>query len=214
VKAFLKPYTFLLTAMLLTACGEDEYVFPDLVTEFSCLKTDDKGFGIQIITDEGKTWNLQENNRPNKLTPDSTYRVVSRYAPIDETYATAYSFWQVTSPIPQPESMYETISTDPVSVQSIWRSGDYLNLILQIMVKDQKHELSFIENGITTNEDGSQTLTLTLFHDRKDDVEGFNEKHYLSVPLWHYQDKLNKGDHIVFNLNTYQEGTTSRTFIY
>ena len=200
--------------MLLTACGEDEYVFPDLVTEFSCLKTDDKGFGTQIITDEGKTWNLQENNRPNKLTPDSTYRVVSRYAPIDETYATAYSFWQVTSPIPQPESMYETISTDPVSVQSIWRSGDYLNLILQIMVKDQKHELSFIENGITTNEDGSQTLTLTLFHDRKDDVEGFNEKHYLSVPLWHYQDKLNKGDHIVFNLNTYQEGTTSRTFIY
>ena len=200
--------------MLLTACGEDEYVFPDLVTEFSCLKTDDKGFGIQIITDEGKTWNLQENNRPNKLTLDSTYRVVSRYAPIDETYATAYSFWQVTSPIPQPESMYETISTDPVSVQSIWRSGDYLNLILQIMVKDQKHELSFIENGITTNEDGSQTLTLTLFHDRNDDVEGFNEKHYLSVPLWHYQDKLNKGDHIVFNLNTYQEGTTSRTFIY
>ena len=200
--------------MLLTACGEDEYVFPDLVTEFSCLKTDDKGFGTQIITDEGKTWNLQENNRPNKLTPDSTYRVVSRYAPIDETYATAYSFWQVTSPIPQPESMYETISTDPVSVQSIWRSGDYLNLILQIMVKDQKHELSFIENGITTNEDGSQTLTLTLSHDRNDDVEGFNEKHYLSVPLWHYQDKLNKGDHIVFNLNTYQEGTTSRTFIY
>ena len=50
--------------------------------------------------------------------------------------------------------------------------------------------------------------------DRKGDVEGFDQKFYLSVPLWHYQDKLNKGDHIVFNLNTYQEGTTSRTFIY
>ena len=200
--------------MLLTACGEDEYVYPDLITELSCLTTDAKGFGTQIITDEGKTWNLKEGNRPNKLTPDSTYRVVSRYAPIDDTHATAYSFWKIISPIPQPENMYETIHTDPVSIQSIWRSGDYLNLILQIKVKDKQHELSFIDNGIVANEDGTQTLTLTLFHDRKDDVEGFDEKHYLSVPLWHYQDKLNQGDQIVINLNTYKEGMISRTYTY
>ena len=200
--------------MLLTACGEDEYVYPDLITEFSCLSTDAKGFGTQIITDEGKTWNLKEGNRPNKLTPDSTSRVVSRFAPIDDTYATAYSFWKTISPIPQPENMYETIHTDPVSIQSIWQSGNYLNLILQIKVKDKQHELSFVENGIATNEDGSQTLTLTLFHDRKDDVEGFDEKHYLSVPLWHYQDKLNHGDQIVIHLNTYKEGMISRTYIY
>lgn len=200
--------------MLLTACGEDEYVYPDLITEFSCLTTDAKGFGTQIITDEGKTWNLKEGNRPNKLTPDSTYRVVSRFAPIDDTYATAYSFWKAISPIPQPENMYETIHTDPVSIQSIWKSGNYLNLILQIKVKDKQHELSFIDHGIVTNEDGTQTLTLTLFHDRKDDVEGFDEKHYLSVPLWYYQENLKQGDHIVIHLNTYKEGMISRTFIY
>lgn len=200
--------------MLLSSCSEDEYVYPDLITELSCLTTDAKGFGTQIITDEGKTWNLKEGNRPNKLTPDSTYRVVSRYAPIDDTHAAAYSFWKVISPIPQPENMYETIHTDPVSIQSIWRSGDYLNFILQIKIKDKQHELSFIDNGIVANEDGTQTLTLTLFHDRKDDVEGFDEKHYLSVPLWHYQDKLNQGDQIVINLNTYKEGMISRTYTY
>ena len=200
--------------MLLTACGEDEYVYPDLITEFSCLTTDAKGFGTQIITDEGKTWNLKEGNRPNKLTPDSTYRVVSRFAPIDDTYATAYSFWKAIYPIPQPENLYETIHTDPVSIQSIWKSGNYLNLILQIKVKDKQHELSFIDHGIVTNEDGTQTLTLTLFHDRKDDVEGFDEKHYLSVPLWYYQENLKQGDHIVIHLNTYKEGMISRTYTY
>ena len=200
--------------MFMTACGEDEYVYPDLVTEFSCLTTDAKGYGTQIVTDEGKVWHLQEGNRPNKLTPDSTYRVVSRFAPIDDTYATAYSLWKAISPIPQPENMYETIHTDPVSIQSIWKSGNYLNLILQIKVKDKQHELSFIDNGIVANEDGTQTLTLTLFHDRKDDVEGFDEEHYLSVPLWHYQDKLNRGDQIIIHLNTYKEGMISRTFIY
>ena len=200
--------------MFFTACGEDEYVYPDLVTEFSCLTTDAKGYGTQIVTDEGKVWHLQEGNRPNKLTPDSTYRVVSRFAPIDDTYATAYSFWKAISPIPQPENMYETIHTDPVSIQSIWKSGNYLNLILQIKVKDKQHELSFIDHGIVTNEDGTQTLTLTLFHDRKDDVEGFDEKHYLSVPLWYYQDNLKQGDHIVIHLNTYKEGMISRTYTY
>ena len=207
--------------MILTSCGkEEDYIFPDLITEMTCLKTDSKGFGIQIVTDEGTVWHLQEGNRPSKLTPDSIYRVVSRYAPIStsnasQTEAKAYSFYSTISPIPQPESKYKTIKTDPVSIQSIWKSGDYLNMILQIKVKNQEHYLSFIDNGITTHSDnGTQTLTLTLFHDRKNDVEGFDQKFYLSVPFWHYQGKLNKGDQIVFQLNTYKEGMTQRTFIY
>jgi hypothetical protein len=81
-------------------------------------------------------------------------------------------------------------------------------------VKDQKHDLDFIENGVAENPDGTKTLTLTLYHDRKNDVEGFDEKYYLSIPLWHYQDKLNKGDQIVFQLNTYKEGMTSRNYTY
>lgn len=82
------------------------------------------------------------------------------------------------------------------------------------MVKDKAHEFGFIDEGITTNEDGSRTLKLTLFHNRDNDVEGFYRKAYLSVPLWHYQDVLTPGDLITFQLNTYKEGMTSRTFIY
>ena len=214
MKHFLKQYSILLAALLFTSCGEEEYVFPDLVTEMVCLKTDANGYGTHFITDKGHTWNLQKGNQPNKLTADSTYRVVSRYAPLNDTDAQAYSFYQTISNLPKPAGEYESIHTDPVSIQSIWRSGDYLNMVLQIKVKDQKHDLSFIDNGITTNADGTQTLALTLYHDRKGDVEGFDEKHYLSIPLWHYQDKLNKGDQIVFQLNTYKEGMTSRNYTY
>lgn len=211
---FLKRYSILFAALFFTSCGEDEYVFPDLVTEMVCLKTDANGVGTEFITDEGIVWQLLEDNRPDSLTADSTYRVVSRYAPLNETEAKAYSFYKTISSLPKPESEYETIHTDPVSIQSIWRSSDYLNMVLQIMVKDQKHELSFIENGITPNADDTQTLTLTLFHDRKGDVEGYNEKYYLSIPLWHYQGKLGKGDQIVLKLNTYKEGMTSRNYTY
>ena len=214
MKLLLKRYFILFAVVLLTACGEEEYVFPDLITEMSCLRTDSKGFGTQIITDEGTIWHLQEGSRPDSLTADSLYRVVSRFAPVADSEAVAYSFWKVISPLPKPENEYGSIHMDPVSIQSIWRSGDYLNMVLQVKVKDQEHELSFIDNGVVTNTDGSKTLTLSLFHDRKNDVEGFDQKFYLSVPLWHYQGKLNKGDAIVFQLYTYKEGMTTRTFIY
>ena len=214
MKTYLKAIYIFLSAVLLSACGKEDYVYPNLITEMTCLKTDAKGFGTQIVTDQGIVWHLQEGNRPDSLTADSTYRVVSRFAPINETEAQAYALWKVIAPLPKPAEAYDIIHTDPVSIQSIWRSGDYLNMVLHIKVKDQEHELSFIENGITSDNNGTQTLMLTLYHDRKGDVEGFDQKFYLSVPLWHYQDKLNKGDQIVFQLNTYQEGTTSRTFIY
>ena len=214
MKLLLKRYFILFAVVLLTACGEEEYVFPDLITEMSCLKTNAEGFGVQIITDNGSVWNLKEGNRPDSLTADSVYRVVSRFAPVADSEAVAYSFWKVISPLPKPKSEYESIHLDPVDIQSIWQSGDYLNMVLQVMVKDKEHELSFIDNGITSNANGTQTLHLTLFHHRKDDVEGFMQKYYLSVPLWHYEGKLNKGDTIVFELYTYKEGMTQRTFTY
>ena len=214
MKHFLKQYSILLAALLFTSCGEEEYVFPDLVTEMVCLKTDANGYGTHFITDEGHTWHLKKENQPDSLTADSTYRIVSRYAPLNDTEAKAYSFYKTISSHPKPENIYKEIFTDPVSIQSIWRSGDYLNIILQIKVKDQKHDLDFIENGVAENPDGTKTLTLTLYHDRKNDVEGFDEKYYLSIPLWHYQEKLNKGDQIVFQLNTYKEGMTSRNYTF
>lgn len=204
---------------LLWACGEeDEYTYPDLVTEMACLQTDAEGKGYQLLTDQGKVWYIPEQQQSLKLTPDSTYRVLSRYAPAGSSdgkqEANIYQLLSTISPLPLPESDYESIHTDPVSIQSIWRSGDYLNLILKVMVKEGEHEFSFIDNGIFTEEDGTQTLTLTLYHDRKEDVEGFYRKAYLSVPLWPYQNQLTSGDLITFRLNTYEEGMTARTFNY
>ena len=205
----------LFTAAMLNACGEEVYIYPNLITEMTCLKTNSEGIGTEIITDDGQVWHLQEGNRPDSLTADSTYRVVSRFAPITDSDAKVYSLWKVISPLPKPEREYESTHTDPVSLQSIWRSGDYLNMILQVLVKDQEHDLSFIESALRTNETNKeQTLILTLYHDRKGDVEGFYQKFYLSVPLWHYKGILNKGDQIVFQLNTYKEGVVQRTFTY
>ena len=141
------------------------------------------------------------------------------YAPVNPSQSSSleailYNTQIAISPIPKAKDTFKEIHTDPVAIQSIWRSGDYLNLIALAMVKDRTHEFHFIDNGITHNEDGTKTLNLTLYHDRHDDVEGFNRKVYLSVPLRTYADVLQKGDKIIFTLNTYKEGMPSRSFTY
>lgn len=206
----------LLLASLFTTCKEDEYAYPDLLTEMVCIQTNDKGEGFLLETDNGEIWQIPLNQRPTELTPDSTYRVLGRYerpAASDGT-TRLYALHSVVSSLPVPEAEFDSIYMDKVSIQSIWRSGDYLNMILKVMYKDEQHELGFIENGLRTDKDGKKVLSLTLYHNRKDDIEGFYRKCYLSVPLWHYADRLNPADSIVFHLNTYEEGMTSRIFTY
>ena len=188
-----------LTSLLLGACGEDDYVYPNVLTDMIDLKTDHTGTGRYLITDEGTEWRIQSRTGLDGLAPDKE--------------AMLYNTQLVISPVPLSESKFKEIKTDPVAIQSIWRGGNYLNLILQVKVKDQKHGYHFIENKLE-NKDGEQTLYLTLYHDRNNDIEGFNRKVYLSVPLWAYAGKLHKGDKIVFNIRTYKEGMTSRIFYF
>lgn len=214
MKLFQKIIPVLFIASMFYACDEEEYVYPDVLTEILNLETDAQGYGHRLITDEGKTWSIPPSQRPDELTSDSLYRVLCKYVPNENGEATVYTLQSVNAPLPKVESEFKTLHTDAVSIQSIWRSGEYLNLILQVMVKDQKHEFAFVDQGITTNEDGTKTLSLMLYHNRNNDVEGFYRKAYLSVPLWHYQNQLTPGDSITFQLNTYEEGRTVRTFNY
>ena len=187
-----------LTSLLLGACGEDDYVYPNVLTDMIDLKTDHTGTGRYLITDEGTEWRIQSRTGLDGLAPDTTYRTVTMYAPLTdseeaEKEAMLYNTQLVISPVPLSESKFKEI--------------------LQVKVKDQKHGYHFIENKLE-NKDGEQTLYLTLYHDRNNDIEGFNRKVYLSVPLWAYAGKLHKGDKIVFNIRTYKEGMTSRIFYF
>ena len=183
-----------LTSLLLGACGEDDYVYPNVLTDMIDLKTDHTGTGRYLITDEGTEWRIQSRTGLDGLAPDTTYRTVTMYAPLTdseeaEKEAMLYNTQLVISPVPLSESKFKEIKTDPVAIHH------------------------FIENKLE-NKDGEQTLYLTLYHDRNNDIEGFNRKVYLSVPLWAYAGKLHKGDKIVFNIRTYKEGMTSRIFYF
>lgn len=155
------------------------------------------------------------------LTPDSTYRTVSIYEPKEmnaQGNATAllYSCQLIIAvkPVTVDKLPDGIAKTDPLDIQSVWKSGNYLNLILLPMAKEKSHIFHFMEDGITDNEDGSRTLHLTLYHNQNGDYEAFTRKSYLSIPLWAYEGRLAQGDRVILRINTYEKGFVSYEFTY
>lgn len=207
--------------LFLGACKEDEYVYPNVISTFIDVTTDTSGTLQDLITDKGETLQILNREGLDGLTPDSTYRTVSIYE-LKETdtqgNATAllYSCQLIIAvkPVTANKLPDGIAKTDPLNIQSVWKSGNYLNLILLPMAKEKSHIFHFIEDGITDNEDGSRTLHLTLYHNQNGDYEAFTRKSYLSIPLWAYEGRLAQGDQVILRINTYEKGFVSYEFTY
>lgn len=209
-------YIFL-TVFLLSneGCQEDDYVYPDVLTEFTEVQTNDKGVLTYLLTDQGDKYQILEREGLDGLTPDSIYRTLCIYQITDVEKETVqlYSAQKVLSMLPKPASAFsDGIRTDPLDIQSIWLSGKYLNMVLLPMAKDKSHIFHFVENSLTQDNEGRAQLELTLYHDQNGDYEAFTRKTYLSIPLWRYGNKLDTGDRIVLHIQTYEEGNTTREF--
>lgn len=200
--------------LILQACKKDEYVYPSVVTEFVDAKTDADGTLTQLITDKGEVMDIQYREGLGGLAGDTVYRTVSMFRTLESGEAFIYSAQLILSQLPETADFFkEGIKTDPTDIRSIWQSGNYLNMILTPLVKDQDHTFRFIEYGIE-EKDGGKTLRLGLYHDRHGDGEAFTREVYLSVPLWKYKGSLCQGDSIFFHIHTYKEGETIRKFTF
>lgn len=209
-------YIFL-TVFLLSneGCQEDDYVYPDVLTEFTEVQTNDEGVLTYLLTDQGDKYQILEREGLDGLTPDSIYRTLCVYQITDVEKETVqlYSAQKVLSMLPKPTSAFsDGIRTDPLDIQSIWLSGKYLNMVLLPMAKDKSHIFHFVENSLTQDNEGRAQLELTLYHDQNGDYEAFTRKTYLSIPLWGYGNKLDTGDRIILHIQTYKEGNTTREF--
>ena len=210
-------FLFVLATVGLQACKGDDYVYPDAITEFIGLQTDDSGTGTTLVSDKGKTYRIQPREGLDGLVPDTLYRTISVYAFLDDEAVPSvklYACNRVLSLQPMPAKAFKQgVKTEPVDIQSMWRSGNYLNMVLLVQVKQEKHTYHFVDEGITT-ESGVRTLHLRLYHDSNNDYAAFTHKAYLSIPLSGYEGKLQPGDKIRFALNTDKEGETHRDFDY
>lgn len=209
----------LLCMLFLGACKED-YSYPNVLTELAEVKTDNEGRLKQLTTDNGSQYAIKIQSAENKFRPDTTYRMLTVFELFEGPNhpLKVYSAHPVFSKIAQPESFFkEGIKTDPVDIQSIWQSGNYLNFILHVQVKDKPHQFHFVFQGIknepsANREKESKILEFSFYHDRKQDFEAFTAKYCFSIPLKPYEQEIEKGDKIRIYINTYKEGMVIREF--
>ena len=195
------------------ACSDDnDFVYPNMITELAEMKTGKDGNIQSLVVDNGTCYEIQNKDKYDGLIKDSTYRVLASYVQLDEENKSLVEIKTIrltNSSYPIKREKVKQIATDPVELQSIWTSGNYLNVYVISKVKDIQHIYRFIEDSITTS-NGRKTLHISLLHQRNNDIEGYNRTVYLSVPLYPYHQTFSRTDSVSSTLNTsLTEVTTS-----
>lgn len=193
------------------ACNEaeNEAVFPPVISELVEVHTDNQGHCSRLLTDQG-IWLTIGNQiaTTDSLTKDSAYRCSCRYIlnPDNPNEAMIYSLRQIPSFHPIAAHSVSEIKSDPLSLQSIWIGGKYLNLALLVKSQKENHSYMIIEDSLKAFIQGGRTLYLRLYHDAGGDMEAYTQTVYLSVPLYHYFPILQKGDTIAIGINISEKG--------
>ena len=199
----------------LWSCSDDDYKYPSVVSEFADVYTNTDGKLDYLITDNNLKLSISNTVSADGLVPDSAYRVICTYQQNEENdkEARLYSISLINAPYAIPAFLVEEKKNDPVEVQSIWRGGNYLNLILLLKAQNIPHSFLFLQDSIVSVNERTN-LYISLYHDKEGDLEAYTQKAYLSMPLQPYQRLLKEGDTICLSINTYDKGVQTWKRLY
>ena len=189
---------FLMALPLLVGCsnegyetgdGSDSYVRADFVEAHTVAR----GAFDSAVTDEDERLVLS----PHALgewagTADSTYRALLYYKKEgDGGQVVPVQIVRVLTAKYADTSRPDTLKTDPVTFQSLWRSknGRYLNIGFYVKTGqdgEMSHGLQTIgirKDSVVTTAGGIRRVYITLTHDQNHVPQYYSSRAYLSLPL-------------------------------
>ena len=194
---------FLLLALpfvMLSCEDDDDDPMPPLRMEFVEVFTDSKSVVDYIMTDEGER--LSPASTISASRPDTTYRCVCQYA-MENGKCNVYDLRSIYSKKPVRMAESDTLWTDPMKVNSVWKTSRYVNMSLALLTNGQgSHAYTFVEDTVMTGTEGHKTAYCTVTHHRVGiDPESYTQNVYLSMPVYDYVDS--GIDSVAVSINTY-----------
>lgn len=194
---------------LLSACSDDASPMPSYREDLVCLHTDATGVIGEMRCDDGQTYRV--SNVKGGLRPDSTYRALALFtheSGSDAVWLTDYA----TLLAPEPRRFQGSVKRDPLSVVACWKSGEYVNLRLQVKGSNGvAHYFGFHEADVRTNPAGGKTLGIQLVHNQNNDPLYYSRETYLSLPLDSYADRyVSPADSIELTVATFSGDYVNR----
>ncbi len=143
----------------------------DYFVEFATLLKE--GSSIRFQLDNGQLLTPESNNN---IKGEHKQRVILNYTPLDDDLIKVNQVSPIyTGAI---EKGYpERYSNDPVKVQSVWVSGGYLNLIIEVEYFEKPNTLALLRNPEATS------IDLYLSHSRNSDLPGYLQVMHASFLL-------------------------------
>ncbi len=192
-------------ALALASCNDDDgYVYPSVLLEFATISTGLSGTVEILYTDDGNTFVVNQDLTSSELNPSSSYRVVAYYLPLTmpssgsygtvDIYSLASVYCGTTIPASSVSGGFET---DPVTVNKIWKRGNFINMELGVPAMDKTHMFRYINEG---RDNSTNTINIKLLHDNDDDYPAYTKTAYLSLQLTEF--KQIKADSVAININT------------
>lgn len=203
---------FIACVFVLSACDEDEYTYPSLITEFTDLYNDSTSGRTMIENDNGDAYVL--SSTLSSLEQGAVYRVISGYE-LTGGYVGNYKV-AVLYTLTAVDLLYETEDStsicDPTGVTALWRGGNYINFHLNPKTQGGTHEWDYRRDSVVVAADSAyMTHYLSLYHIQGEDPTSYSTTVYAGIYL--PSTAINEGDSIVFSVQTF-EGVRTWHFMY
>ena len=149
-------YILLFAVCLIFSCkgGDDTSdVYPNVVTEFAVIRTNDAGTMVEFTTDDGRTYAI--SNPQEGFKKNFRYRAVCGYVP-DAQKAFLH---HATEAYLLHDSTALAISPDPIKVTSVWQSGRYINMHLSPLTQGGRQYWGYRIDNVS-----GKTTHISLHH--------------------------------------------------
>lgn len=213
MKSGMQMLLLLLGMVMAGACTNDAYESGDgrysyLRADFCMLHAAGSGLADYALTDDGDT--LRFSSPATVLwamQPDSLYRALVYH---DVSRRTLFGASRVMVVQPMLPSDSATVSTDPLTIESAWAAGGYLNIGFAVKTGQSdsievRQQLGLLLEQASVDASGKRTIALRVTHAQNGMPEYYTVRGYMSMPLAEGM----QGATIRLSANTYR-GTICR----
>ncbi len=152
---------FLVFCLFVSSCDKEPDRLDDYWVEFATLLKVGSSYRFQL--DNGR---LLVPEKTEGIEGQNGQRVILNYVPLQgDTIKVNYASPIFTAHV-EADGYPERYTDHPVKIQSVWVSGDYLNLIMELEYHSKPHSLSLLRDH------NASSIDLYLSHSRNGDPPG------------------------------------------
>lgn len=174
---------FFTTILLTLSCSKDEVRLDDYMVKFASVVNIDSSISIKLDNDIL----LKPTNEANLTNLKDGDRIIINYTLLDENKIKVNGFRKILLGNILHTETIDKIQTDPIKIISIWRSGTYLNMSIEVNYHSQSHKVGLFED--VNNSTSIDDKILYFSYSRENDPQGAPTLSYLSFDIKELEKK-------------------------